>query len=263
MNDLSFVENYRPKKKEIKHLRILLLGPTGAGKSSFINSVSSCLRGKINSNRAFTDATSGNSFTTKFKTHKIKNENSASFYPFVFNDTMGLEPENDHGVHVEDIKLVMKGHVRENYTFNHKSPLSEGNKRYNPNPTLDDKVHVLVFVVDAGKVSLMQEDVVKKMKDIRQAACDLEIPQVAILTKIDEACPKTKENIQDVYESKHLKEKVDMFSQQVGLPQSCIFLVKNYSSETYTNDYIDTMMLNTLGHIINYGEDFLNNLQQN
>ncbi|CAK6964887.1 interferon-induced protein 44-like [Scomber scombrus] len=170
---------------------------------------------------------------------------------------MGLEPENDHGVHVEDIKLVMKGH------FNHKSPLSEGNKRYNPNPTLDDKVHVLVFVVDAGKVSLMQEDVVKKMKDIRQAACDLEIPQVAILTKIDEACPKTKENIQDVYESKHLKEKVDMFSQQVGLPQSCIFLVKNYSSETYTNDYIDTMMLNTLGHIINYGEDFLNNLQQN
>lgn len=63
MEDLNFVENYRPKKKET-NLRILLHGPVGAGKSSFINSVSSCLRGKINSNKAFTDATFGNSFTT-------------------------------------------------------------------------------------------------------------------------------------------------------------------------------------------------------
>ncbi|XP_042248164.1 interferon-induced protein 44-like isoform X3 [Thunnus maccoyii] len=254
-DDLSFVENYQPKK--VKHLRILLHGPVGAGKSSFINSVISCLQGRINCNRAFTDATSGSSFTTQYKSHKIKTENSASSCPFVFNDTMGLEERNNHGVHVEDIKLAMKGH------FDPESPLSEGDEGYNPCPTLDDKVHILVFVVDAGKLSLMDDKVVKKMKDVRRAASDLGIPQLAILTKIDEACPTAKTNVQDVYKNKCLKEQVDMFSQLVGLQLSCIFLVKNYGSEVFTNDDIDTMILNTLRQIINYGEDFLDNLEQN
>ena len=51
--------------------------------------------------------------------------------------------------------------------------MSEGDPDYNPCPTLDDKAHVLVFVVEAGKVSLMAEEVVEKMKKVRRAACDL------------------------------------------------------------------------------------------
>lgn len=44
---------------------------------------------------------------------------------------------------------------------------------YNSNPTLDDRVHVLVSVVPVGSVSLLSDDVVKKMRDVRLAASDM------------------------------------------------------------------------------------------
>ncbi len=64
--DLNFVSNYEPQNKDAKHLRVLLHGPVGAGKSSFVSSVDSVLHGKVSS-RALADATSGSSFTLKVR----------------------------------------------------------------------------------------------------------------------------------------------------------------------------------------------------
>lgn len=50
--------------KDVKALRILLCGPVGAGKSSFINSANSVLQGKIMS-LATTDAVTAETFTRK------------------------------------------------------------------------------------------------------------------------------------------------------------------------------------------------------
>ena len=64
--NLDFMETYKPHNYEATHLRILLHGPVGAGKSSFINSVDSVLKGRITS-QAPTDATSGSSFTIRVR----------------------------------------------------------------------------------------------------------------------------------------------------------------------------------------------------
>ena len=44
-----------------------------------------------------------------------------------------------------------------------------GDLFYNPPPTLDDRVHVLVSVIPADSISL-SEEVVKEMRDVRLAA---------------------------------------------------------------------------------------------
>uniref|UniRef100_A0A671WY31 G domain-containing protein n=1 Tax=Sparus aurata TaxID=8175 RepID=A0A671WY31_SPAAU len=219
LENLDLMKQYKPKNNEASHLRILLHGPVGAGKSSFINSVQSVLQGSV-STLAPTDAASGSSFTKKYKTYKIPNGPDA-FYSFVLNDIMGLE---------------------EGYKFNPGHRITEDDPFYNPSPTLDDRVHVLVSVIPADSVSLISDEVWKKLREVRLAA---RIPQVAILTKVDKACRKVKQDINNVYKSKYLKKQVDLLGQLLGPQENCIFLVKNYVSEINTHDGIDALILCT------------------
>uniref|UniRef100_A0A3Q3F682 Interferon-induced protein 44-like n=1 Tax=Labrus bergylta TaxID=56723 RepID=A0A3Q3F682_9LABR len=254
-DNLNFLKSYQPRKKGVKHLRILLHGPVGAGKSSFINSVDSVLRGIVTS-RAETDANTGSSFTLKYQTYKIQKDDQ-SFYSIVFNDIMGLEANLNNGVQVEDIKLALRGHVREGYKFKPNGSLTKNDPGYKSYPSLDDKVHVLVCVVPVDSISLLDDKVVQKLREVRLAASDLGIPQLAILTKVDRACPEVESNIHNLHKSKYLKGQVEQFSAMLGIPIKSIFLVKNYESEINTYDDINGPILTALRQMVTFGEDYL------
>lgn len=56
----------------------------------------------------------------QFETHKIKEGrgDQKTCYSFVFNDIMGLEEGESEGARADDIKLALKGHVKEGYKVN-------------------------------------------------------------------------------------------------------------------------------------------------
>ncbi|KAJ3583357.1 hypothetical protein NHX12_021921, partial [Muraenolepis orangiensis] len=208
---------------------------------------------RITSPAAVDNFCSGKSFTIVYKAHKIKKDKPDKYHPFVFNDIMGLEATG--GVCEDDIKLAMKGHVKDGYKFNPASALDPSIQFYNETPDENDKVHVLVCVVPADKLSQMPVEIIRKMVNIRIAARDLGIPQIAILTHIDVACPLVNRNIQNVYKSKYIKKKMEEFSGQLGIPMNCIYPVKNYHEEQDLDDDIDMLILRALKQMINLAKD--------
>ncbi|KAF1383087.1 hypothetical protein PFLUV_G00150680 [Perca fluviatilis] len=173
-----------------------------------------------------------------------------------------MDLKDGDGICAEDIKLALGGHVKEGYQFKPSSPLSPGDPGYNPRPSADDQVHVLVCVLSADSAEIT-DSVLKKMADIREAASELG-KQVNLISSqgsgkrphIDSACPETKKDLKNVYKSQQLKQKVKDFSAAVGVPENYIFPVKNYSDETDINDDVNTLILSALRQMINLGDNF-------
>ncbi|PWA14341.1 hypothetical protein CCH79_00018487 [Gambusia affinis] len=255
--DLQFINDYRPAGGQ-RQFRILLHGPVGAGKSSFINSVFSVLEGKI-CHKATACNITQTTFTKKYITYKIKKGDHQNVYPFVLNDMTGLSNINwkHRRVYEKDMRMAMKGHIKEEYKFHPQSALSETDPFFNRNPTINDKAHILVTVFDASTINQLEETVAETIQEIRDEATELGIPHVAILSKIDEACPEIRDDIKNVCQSRVLQEKIQILSKLVGIPENCIFPVKNYHSEKKLNHETDALILYTLRSIIEIGEEYL------
>ncbi|XP_038150185.1 interferon-induced protein 44-like [Cyprinodon tularosa] len=257
--DLQFIDNYRPTADGQQQFRILLHGPIGAGKSSFINSVTSVLTGKI-SVRADA-ASSQTSHTKKYTTYSIEKGDQGQMYPFVLNDMSGLESADRRvrRVHVKDVKKAMKGCIKDGYIFNPQSSLSKDDRFYNKKPNVNDKVHIVVTVIDAQTASIIPDNTVEIIQEIRDEAADLGIPHMVIFAKTDKACPEIKKDLAKMFCSRILHEQIQKFSKLVGFPENCIFPIKNYHSETTLKNDIDALLLKTLRRIIEIAEEQLKN----
>ncbi|KAJ0009264.1 hypothetical protein NQD34_016679 [Periophthalmus magnuspinnatus] len=250
--------SYRPDVKGVKEARVLMVGPVGAGKSSFFNSISSVFRGNMTSQAIA--GKSGKSVTVQFRAYTIKAGKGGPSVPLTLCDTMGLEEAEDSGLHPDDVINICKGHVQDRYQFSPSAPLQEGTPGYRKNVTLKDKIHCVVYLMDASRVSLMNQRMLDKFCSIRKKVNQLGVPQILLMTKVDEACPLVEKDLSNIYQSVYIQKKVSEVSESLGVPLSCIVPVKNYCTELDLSTEVDVLLLSAVNLMLNYADSFFENL---
>ncbi|XP_065110285.1 interferon-induced protein 44-like [Paramisgurnus dabryanus] len=244
------LEKFSVNNPDARNVRILLAGQIGAGKSSFINSINSAFQGEIiNEALAGSAAGASYSFTKNLTTYEIRNERG-EVLPFVFSDIMGLEAETLAGLQVDDIISTILGHVMEDYKFKEGKAITFEDEYYKENPLASDQTFCLVYIIAAGSVNFIERRLFEKLKIVRERISEKGIPQVIVMTKVDEACPLVKDDLKKIYTSKKIKNQMETCSMEVGVPMSNIFPVKNYHEEIDTKDEIDVLILKAVDQIV-------------
>ncbi|XP_065109974.1 interferon-induced protein 44-like [Paramisgurnus dabryanus] len=252
------LEEFTPSNPDVKHIQILVVGQIGAGKSSFINSVNNAFEGRITTralvNTAGADSTS---FTKELQGYCITSGNKT--LPYIFRDIMGLESEILAGADPDDIVKAVFGHLKDGYKFGNYDSLPEEDQKYNSNPNLSEQSFCLVYIVAADTVSMTDNKLIDKLKIIRHKISVKGIPQVIVMTKVDEACPLVKNDLRKIYTSKKIEEKMQLCSQKIGVPMCHIFPVKNCHKEIDTDNDTDVLILKALEQIVQVANDHLLN----
>eukprot|EP00092_Neocalanus_flemingeri_P016618 GFUD01017979.1.p1 GENE.GFUD01017979.1~~GFUD01017979.1.p1 ORF type:complete len:287 (-),score=66.81 GFUD01017979.1:202-1062(-) len=237
------------QQANMKCFNVLLVGQISAGKSSLFNTVDSSYSDHV-THRADAGSTEG-SLTTRYQMHKVKE------LKFKFCDSMGLEGGNT-GLTVGDVGMIMDGHARHEAEL--EGGLGKQSDGYNPSPTVSDQIHCVAVVIDAERISLMDEKLVDKIKGVRREANRRSLNPIVLLTGIDAICKETGKDTTKVFLSKSVKEKVQEVSNKFGINENMIHPVRNYVDQTETELGIDILMLLALQQILRCAQDFIKNL---
>ncbi|XP_056112492.1 interferon-induced protein 44-like isoform X9 [Rhinichthys klamathensis goyatoka] len=255
---MESIRNYKPMMPSVSRVRILMIGPVGAGKSSFFNSINSVFMGRMTSKAM--SGSAGTSLTTQFRTYPVKDGREGKPLPFVLCDTMGLEEQSGAGLDIDDISSILQGHVPDRYKFNPTTAFQPDEQKASRPASLQEKIHCVVYVIDATKISIMSSKLEEKLAAIRRKVNTLGIAQIVLMTKVDEACPLVEEDLQSIYASSYIKTKVQEVSSRLGVPVSCVLPVKNYSQELELELNCDVLLLTAIQQMLNFADDYLDDV---
>uniref|UniRef100_A0A674IS19 TLDc domain-containing protein n=1 Tax=Terrapene triunguis TaxID=2587831 RepID=A0A674IS19_9SAUR len=137
------IRSYKPYLNSVPRIRILVLGPIGAGKSIFFNSVNSVFQGYVPS-----QAVAG---SDNYRTYPVKDGRDGKPLPIILCDTMGIEENSGVGLEIDEVATY---YYKKNFLqFNPAATPHPDSPGYIKMPFLKDQIHCVAFVIDGCKIS--------------------------------------------------------------------------------------------------------------
>ncbi|XP_061436207.1 uncharacterized protein LOC133361288 isoform X1 [Lethenteron reissneri] len=200
MDDLkNKLINYESPNQGIP-ANILLLGRSGHGKSSFINTCETALSDRIRS-RAVTASSTGSSTTQHFLKYQLTSFQNQKETPINVNvmDTIGWEPQT---FTFEMFNKILNGQIEDKQSFSDKTEITSEPR---------NKVHCVAYVADMDQFQNMELDDLDSFKRFGRYARQKEnINTFVIITKVD-ACLPEGTSISDIYKVKNIETRLSEY----------------------------------------------------
>ncbi|KAH3798614.1 uncharacterized protein LOC127837687 [Dreissena polymorpha] len=114
-----------------------------------------------------------------------------------------------------------------NSKFNAEKAISIDDPLFVMKPTIKDKPHCVVFVLDTTTVQKLDSQILEKIKSFRKVAKRKQIPQAVLLTKIDLQDKDVGQKLEKVFLSSVIEKTVQEVSSMLGFQKKHVFPVKN------------------------------------
>lgn len=269
--DFEWTDTYSKKLKgEVENIlqgalckpTLLMFGPSGHGKSTFINSVST-----ISTNRKSNKTNS--SLTTKHATSVFRRYDfEGCFKSFRIADTKGIvEVEHDNNYLIENIVSIVNGHIRPGIEFKAEEFQTDGDF-YIEFPEESNKVHCVILLFNikifVNKGELFEVNYRTLVRKVSDELNRLDIPRIVILTHADQADAKIKNDISYIFYKEEVKKAVYTASEWLGVPVENIHPIVNYSNTMYAdlNGRFHIPILLALQSALYYARDTLHKRNQ-
>ncbi|XP_060570712.1 interferon-induced protein 44-like [Ruditapes philippinarum] len=206
----------------LKKFKALTIGMYGHGKSSLINSFASISVGEKTTvcNAADTEET----VTTHYRNFVYP----GTLGQFVLGDISGLPFKKDIHPLLEDMKLILQGHIKSGYKFNPEKRISSEDEYYESTPKFSDRIHCVMVVVDSTMACDLHASFVYGVKTIMQIIHSMNIPVIAVLTKTDKLSEHVKYSVESIFRCRKIQQAIERTSKQLEIPVPKIYPVVTF-----------------------------------
>lgn len=260
---LELFDDYlHPVTPNVPKINIMMIGETGAGKSSFLNTIATALAGSTHvkdTYRVGRSSVSDKSVTKKVKLESLYLRGKNQPVAINFYDIPGIALKNE--VRKEEIAMLINGEIKPNTEIIKASEMRKKTESIRHNPTLADEIHCILFVVKASSnFSIRRSPILNLIHEIRQTILEDDIKQFALVTHIDKIGVPN-DDMENAFRYRCLTETCQKVSNVFDFDLHHVIPVSNYHGESFSSNAKNAMSLIALWRVCSSGKDYIK--QQN
>ncbi|XP_048751232.1 uncharacterized protein LOC125662936 [Ostrea edulis] len=157
------------------------------------------------------------------------------------------------GIGLEEMKFIIKGNTKPKSIIKSALEMKEDKDIYRDNPTKNDMMHVVVFVLRCDKTFNCEQQVA----DIQELLDPLGIPFLILYTAVDKIDGVTDE-VERVFQNGIVKRKCEELSKLLNIDQKYILPMSNYHDDAFPRPSKNALALYNLFQMVCAAYDNLN-----